>query len=455
MADFDVVVIGGGPGGYAAALKAAELGASVALIEAEKPGGACVHHACIPTNLLVEPALRHVEARELSVMGIFDAGEQFSFARAVARKDALVRQLSDGIRNALRMARVQFIAGHASFQSPRVLSVHGAEGVTPLDAEAFIIATGTRWGPPAIPGFPTDRVVTADVVQSLPELPRSAVVLVDGPGDVPFGIEYAELLAIAGTEVSVVTARPSLVPHLDNGVATAVRASLTDLGIRVFESAHVAAGSRDGVSIKTPDGSTTVAVELVAAVDNRKPFTGGLGLAAAGIADEDSIHVGRDCATQVPGIFAAGDVTGGPMLSSVASHMGEVAAANATGGSAVTRLAAVPRLLHGVQGIAWVGTTEEAARAAGRTVRSGAYDLSFNARALTLGARTGLVKVIADGDVGEILGVHAVGPEAAEIIAVAAALMQAEVTVYDLAAMVAWHPGVAEGLVQAARRASG
>lgn len=453
MADFDVVVIGGGPGGYSAALRSAELGASVALIEAEKPGGACVHHACIPTSLLIEPAIRHLEARELNVMGVFEAGEQFNFGRAVARKDALVGQLAEGIRTALRMARVRLIEGRASFQSHRVVSVQGAQEVTALDAEAIIIATGSRWEAPAIPGWPADRVATADVVQCLPQLPRSAVVLIDGPGDVPFGIEYAELLAIAGTEVSVVTAGPRLVPHLDADVEPAVRVGLTDLGIRVFESARAVEGSTAGVVIHRADGATTVAAELILAADNRRPFTTGLGLGAAGIPEEGSVSVGRDCATRVPGVFAAGDVTGGAMLSSAASHMGEVAAENATGGSAITRLAAIPRLLHGPQGIAWVGTTEDSARAAGRTVRCGGYDLSFNARAVTLGARSGLVKVIADAESGELLGVHAVGPEAAEVIAVAAGLMQAEVTVHELAAMVAWHPGVTEGLVQAARRA--
>lgn len=141
------------------------------------------------------------------------------------------------------------------------------------------------------------------------------------------------------------------------------------------------------------------------------------------------------------------------MLSSAASHMGEVAAENATGGSAITRLAAIRRLLHDPHGIAWVGMTEDSARAAGRTIRCGAYDLSFNARSLILGARSGLVKVVVDAESGELLGVHAVGPEAAEVIAVAAGLIQAEVTVHELAAMVAWHRGVTEGLVQAARRA--
>jgi len=167
MADYDIVVIGGGPAGYAAALKASALGASVGLIEAEKPGGSCVHHACIPTNIMLDPAIRYVEARELGVMGVFRVGEQFNFRHAAARKDALVRQMADGIRTALRMGKVTLIEGRARFESPRSVSVVSSGGPSSISAESFIIATGTRWDPPVVPGIPPERVVTVDVIQSL------------------------------------------------------------------------------------------------------------------------------------------------------------------------------------------------------------------------------------------------------------------------------------------------
>jgi dihydrolipoamide dehydrogenase len=453
MADFDVVVIGGGPAGYSAALKASALGASVALVEAEKPGGSCVHHACIPTNLLLDPAARYVEAKELGLMGVFNVGEQFNFARAAARKDALVRQMADGIRTALRMGKVQLIEGTARFESARSISVLGASGSTSVTAGSFVIATGTRWEPPTIPGVPAERVVTADVIQSLAVAPASAVVLLDGPGAVPFGLEYAALLAIAGSEVSVVTALPRLLPGLDGTIVSAARAGLTDLGIAVFEGARIVGAEGDAVEVHHSDRTTVAPAELVVAVDVRKPFFENLALEAAGVVCDGRVTVDRRCDTNVPGVFAAGDVTGGAMLSSVASHMGEVAAINATGGTAATRLSAIPRLLHTVPSIAWVSMAEDAARAAGHDTVTGVFDLSYNARALTLGARTGIVKVIAESRLGEILGVHVVGPEAGEIAAVAASLMQAEVSVHDLASMVAWHPSVSEALIEAAKRA--
>ncbi|MGE5596521.1 MAG: dihydrolipoyl dehydrogenase family protein [Hyphomicrobiales bacterium] len=450
MESADVAVIGGGPAGYSAALKAAELGARVVLIEAERPGGACVHHACIPTNIMLGSALAHLEARELSVMGVFEAGDAFHWARAAARKDALVRKLADGIAAALRMRKVQVIEGRAAFRDAHTLAISGQDD---LWADAVIIATGTRWEPPGIPGVPADRVLTADAVQALPQPPASAVVLADGPADTAFGLEYATLLALAGSEVTAVSPRESMLPALDPDVAAFVRGSLEATGIRVLEGASIRGEGESGIRFETAAGSEVVPAEIVVAADPRRPFFDTLGLAAAGVATADGIPVGRDCRTNVPNIFAAGDVTGGAMLTHAATHMGEVAAANATGGDERTRLAALPHLLHLVPEAGWVGLSEPAARALGHDVRTGAFDLSYNARAVVLGAREGIVKVVADSESGQVLGVHAAGPAASEILAVASTVIQSELLLEDLAALVAWHPGTTEALIEAARRA--
>jgi dihydrolipoamide dehydrogenase len=454
MADFDLVVIGGGPAGYAAALKAAERSAAVALIEAERPGGSCVHHACIPTNIMLDAAADYVRAREMAVMGVFEAGEAFNFARAAARKDALVAKMAEGIAAALRMRKVTVLQGRAEFSGSHLVSVAGTDGATSeLTAEAFVIATGTRWEPPAIPGVAPERVLTPDAVQSLVSVPSSAVVLGDSPADTGFALEYAVLLATAGTAVTIATSRQRLLPGLDIALADAVRGSLGDIGVRVVEGVAVAGEGGVAVRLTSETSTESVPAEVLVAVDVRRPFFEGINLTAAGVTATGAIPVDRDCRTNVPSIFAAGDVTGGPMLSSAATHMGEVAAINATGGEAVARLSRIPHLLHTITEIGWIGLTEEAARARGYDVATGAFDLSFNARAIALGARAGIVKVVADRELGEILGVHVVGPEASEIMAVAAASMQAEVTLDDLAAMVHWHPGAAEGLAAAARRA--
>lgn len=450
METCDVAVVGGGPAGYTAALKAAEAGARVVLIEAEKPGGACVHYACIPTNIMLGAVHTYLDAREMDVMGVFQTGEQFSLPRAAARKDALVKQLADGIMAALRMGQVRVIQGHASFRDPHTLAVSGGEDIW---ADAIIIASGSRWEVPEIPGLPPDRILTADQVQALREPPASAVVLGGGPADTAFGLEYATLLAVAGSEVAVVTPERRLLAALDEDVAGIVRASLKAAGIRVVEDATWKDAGPDGLRVTAGDAEVTLRAAVVVAADPRRPSFENLNLAAAGVHADDHIPVDRGCRTNVGHIFAAGDVTGGAMLTNVASHMGEVAGANAAGGSVRTMLNRIPHHLHTVPEVAWIGLTEEQARADGHSVSTGAFDLGYNARAVTLGAREGAVKVVADRETREVLGVHAVGPGAGEVVAVAATVMQSELTVDVLAGLVLWHPSIAEALVEAARRA--
>jgi len=453
MADYDVAVIGGGPGGNAAAIAASGEGASVVLVEAGEVGGMCVHHACIPTNILMNSAKTFVDGKELDVLGVFDVGDRFNFGRAVARKDTLVEQLANGARMGLKAAKVEVLKGRARFLDAHSIEVAGADGREALSATAFVIAAGTEWEKPLIPGVAAERILTADEVQSLTIHPDSAVVLSDGPADTAFGLEYASLLAIAGSDVVLATTRERLLPALDAVLEEVVLSSLGDLGIRTVRGA-VVSGEGETISVTGRPGTETIEGGIVVAADVRTPFAESVAPAAAGIISDGAITVDRDCRTNVQNIYAVGDVTGGAMLSSAASHMGEVAGRNATGGSVRTRLAALPQVLHTFPEVAWVGLSEERARDQGISVSTGMFDLSFNARALTLGAKGGVVKVVADATLGEIVGVQAAGPEASEIIAVAAALMQAEVTVHDLADGVHWHPSVAEGLAQAAKIAA-
>jgi dihydrolipoamide dehydrogenase len=453
MVDFDVLVIGGGPAGYAAALKAADLGASVALVEVEKPGGACVYYACIPTNIMLAAAATHLDARELAVHGVFAVGDSFNFARAAARKDALVSRMAQGISATLRMHKVTVIPGRAAFTGRSSVAVSGEGGVREFGASAIVIATGTRWEPPAIPGVAHDRVVTADGVQSLASVPGSALILGGGPADTAFALEYAFLLAAAGSDVALATPSVRLLPAVDRDIAQIALGMLLAAGIRLFDGASVR-GEGDHVVVSHSGGTDSLPAEIIVAADVRRPYFETLNLAAAGVtANADGIAVDTGCRTSNPAVFAAGDVTGQVMLSSSAAHMGEVAGANATGGNARTRLNRVPHVLHTVPEIGWIGLTESAAKAKGHDIVTGVFDLSYNARAITLGAREGVVKVVAERELGELLGVHVAGPGVAEIINIAATVMQTEATIHDLAAMTYWHPSLAEGLVEAARRA--
>ncbi|MFN8618338.1 MAG: NAD(P)/FAD-dependent oxidoreductase [Dehalococcoidia bacterium] len=453
MAGFGVVVIGGGPAGYSAALAAADRGASVALVEAEAVGGACVHHTCIPTEILLSAATGHLEAQDLALHGVISAGEAFNFGRAVARKDALVGRLAQGISASLRMRKVSLISGRAAFTGSHQLEVLAASGRQEIEAEAVIIATGTRWEPPVIPGIPPERVLTADGVQSLASTPGSALILGSGPADTAFALEYAFLLAAAGSDVALATPQSRLLPALDTDIAEIAVGMLRSAGIRLFDGAQVR-GEGSSCVVTHSRGTDSVPADIVVAADPRKPYFETLNLGVAGVeADAAGIRVDASCRTTNPDVFAAGDVTGQVMLSSAAAHMGEVAGANASGGAARTRLSRVPHILHTAPEIGWIGLTEAAAKERGYQCAAGVFDLSYNARAVTLGAREGVVKVVAERELGEVLGVHVVGPGAAEIINIAATVMATEATIDDLAAMTYWHPSLAEGLVEAARRA--
>jgi dihydrolipoamide dehydrogenase len=279
------------------------------------------------------------------------------------------------------------------------------------------------------------------------------LILGGGPADTAFAFEYAFFLAAAGSDVAIATPDVRLLPSMDRDVAQIALGMLAAAGIRLFDGASVR-GEGDRVVISHAGGQDSLPAEIIVAADVRRPYFETLNLAAAGVdAEPGGIRVDAACRTSNPTVFAAGDVTGQVMLSNSAAHMGEVAGTNASGGNARARLSRIPHMLHTVPEIGWIGLTESAAKEMGRDVMTGVFDLSYNARAITLGAREGVVKVVAERELGEVLGVHVVGPGVAEIINIAATVMQSEATIHDLAAMTYWHPSLAEALVEAARRA--
>lgn len=458
MAPVDVAVIGGGPAGHAAALAAASRGATVVLIEAEAIGGQCVHSTCIPSGLMLSAAIPFIEVQELGVTGVMDVGAALNLGRAQARRQALVARLAKTVEASLALAGVKVVLGRAHVTAPGQLEVMAAGGGTEaLCARALVVATGSRWEPPHFSGVPDSRVVTLDAVVSLDRAPSSALVLAGGPPGTAFAVEAAFLLAAAGTEVLLAAPGERLIEALDADVDEFVRVALENMGIRTVTGASLVAAPDGGARVIYAGGGDAMKAEMVVAPDLRQPHTASLGLETAGVTlgPDGSVPVDDRCRSDVPGLLAAGDVTGDAMVTASAQVAGRVAGANATGADERLRLNAVPRVLHAIPGVAWVGIGEEAAAAAGWDVDVSLVDLTTSARSIVLGGRDGALKLVADREFGQILGVQVVGSDVAEIAAVAALAIQAELTVHDLAASVQWHPSAAESLADAARRLTG
>jgi dihydrolipoamide dehydrogenase len=466
MPDFDLVVIGSGPAGYSAALRAAELGAGVAVVEHQSAGGNCVRFNCVPSNILLDTVRAALESQALGLQGVLPSTGEPSFSRALARQAHLVAGVEAGIRNLLASRRVRYVAGRAKLVAEtdgsglRVVVQLGEGGTEEISAGAVIVATGARGVPPALPGLPPDGVLTSDQLLALAEPPPSLLVLGGGPAGLVFALEYAFLFTAFGSRVTLAESGPHVLPGEDAELAGYLAQALETAGLRVLTGAQVKGFDEEGgeqrAVLSTPAGDTTVPAAAVVAPDCRVPYLEGLGLDALGVRLGEDGALAVDASgttTSVSGLYGAGDAIGGIMLSHAAIHEGRVAAENALGQKSRLDLRAVPRCIHTHPEYAAVGLSDEQARAAGREVRVGLADLSANARAAALGQQEGAVKLVGDARTGEILGVHILGPQASELIGQAVLAMRLEATVYDLAATVHWHPSLSEALTEAARRA--
>ena len=460
----DLAVVGGGPGGYAAALRARELGASVALIEAQHVGGHCVHYACIPSTVMLDSARRVLEAQELSIAGVIVDPGPPAFARASARKSVLVQNLAQGIEALLTSRRVSLLHGRAGFRSATDIHVQLLDGgEESVQSRATILATGARYEPTDLPGLPANDQLSPDEALAMVSPPGPIAVIGGGPAGLSFAWEYAALFSVFGDGVTLLEPDPQPLSGFDETIAGVLIESLRQFGVDVRLGAQVLGASRGSdawsinFSAQDESGARNEQTQSFAAVvrpDARVPVVDLPGLAdLAVIGDDGFVTVDARGATSRPGLYAAGDVTGPPMLSSVAEVQGRVAAENALGADLRADLSLVPRVLHTEPEMAAVGLTEAQARAEGYDVRIGVANVSANGRVAALGRREGIVKLVAEGESGDLLGVHIAAPFAAEAIAQGVACLQLGATLSDLAGMMHWHPTVAESLTQAARAA--
>lgn len=450
--DYDVVVLGAGPAGVAAAVSAAKQGARVCVIELDKLGGNCVNTSCIPTQILLDVANKVLEIDALVAVGVVKEGGELRYGPLLSRKDSFVERMAGGIQLLLGQAGVAQSFGAAAFVDSHTVRLVAPDGTECMvSSEAFVIATGTIWEPPAVRGLPAGTVSTPDALLASGTLPSSVVILGDGPADFPFAVEYAFFLAAAGVDTSLVIEGQEIVPGLDREFDHVVVEMLDDLGCGVFLRGSVTAHDGSGVQLHSPGRELQCEPDLIIAADCRRPSVDVLELDRAGVEFERGIKVDDQGRTTCSHIFAAGDVTGQWWHTAAAQRVGEIVGRNAFGASETVSVRSVPRILHTYPEIAWVGLTEERARHEDVEVKVGYSDLAWNAKAIVRGG-AGSLKVIV-GPLGELLGVHAVGAGAAEMVTVAAAFMQAEAVADEVAAFLPWHPSASEALVEAVRSA--
>lgn len=450
----DVAVLGAGPGGYVAALRAAQLGGQVVLVEKDELGGVCLNRGCIPSKALLRSVEVYRLAREGEEFGVAASGVRLDWGVAQARKRQVVRGLVGGVRRLLARAGVDVVRGEARFVSPDAIAVQGGDTIK---ARHFVIATGSHALHPPIPGLDLPRVLDSKAALELQEIPRSVCIIGGGA----IGVEFASLFAGAGAEVTLVEMLPRLLPAMDRALGAALQWSLEQQGARVLTGARVASVEAvEGglqVAILVDGGETRAQAERVLCAVGRRPNVEGLGLDGTGVRyDASGILVDDQMRTSVPTIYAIGDVAQGKwQLAHVASHEGLVAAENICGQHARMHYNGVPACVFSSPEVASVGVSEDQAREQGHNVRAGTYPLSGNGKALAYGGPEGFVKVVAEAKYGQVLGVHAVGPHVSELILEGAMAITLEATLEEFAATIHPHPTVGEALAEAALAAEG
>ncbi len=450
MAKYDVLVIGSGPGGYVAALRAAQLGKRTCVVERDALGGVCLNRGCIPTKALAHAAEVCSIARHGAEFGVRTGEVSVDFAQVQANKDAVVRKLTGGVGFLLKRAKVDVVAGEARLAGRKSVAVKlNAGGEETLEAEKIIIATGSEPARPKFVPFDGKRIVTSDEALKLDRLPASVLIL--GGGYI--GCEFASIFAQFGVQVTVVEMLERLLPSLDGEVSAEIAKALKKLKARVHVGTKMEslAATDEGVTA-TLSGGASVEAELALICIGRRLLSDRLGLEEAGVKVENgAIVVDEHCETTAAGVYAIGDVTGKLLLAHVASAQGIVAAEHAAGQNARIDYRCVPAAVFTNPEVGTVGLTEAEAAAAGRKAKAARFPLQALGRAVAMGEMAGFAKIVADEATGQVLGVHLVGPHASDVVAEGALAIALEATVSELAHTIHAHPTLPEAIMEAAR----
>ena len=462
--NFDVVVIGGGPGGYVAAIRAAQLGKSVACIDEWKnakggpaPGGTCTNVGCIPSKALLQSSEHFEQAgHHFADHGIKIEGLALDLEKMLARKDGVVKQNNDGILYLFKKNKIAFFHGRGSFlakaEAGYEIKVAGASEEN-LTASHVIVATGSN--PRALPGaaFDEERILSNDGALRIGGVPKKLGVI--GAGVI--GLEMGSVWRRLGAEVTILEALPGFLGAADQQIAKEAQKAFTKQGLTMHFGVNISAvkSSKTGVTVDYADASgtaTSAAFDRLIVSIGRVPNTIGLNAEAVGLKLDERgfVAVNDECKTNLPNVWAVGDVVRGPMLAHKAEEEGVAVAERIAGQHGHVNFNTVPWVIYTSPEIAWVGQTEEALKGAGRAYKAGTFPFLANGRARALGDTTGMVKFLADAKSDEILGVHIVGPLASELIAECVVAMEFKAAAEDIARICHAHPSLSEATKEAA-----
>ncbi len=454
MADgFDLIVIGAGPGGYVAAIRASQLGLKTAIVEREALGGICLNWGCIPTKALLKSAEVYAQLGHLSDYGLAIDGRSFDLAKVVERSRKVAKQLSAGVAFLMKKHEIEVVDGTASLEAatpaPRVKVALKAGGQRDLTAKSIILATGARAR--VLPGIGLapdgDRIWTYREAMVPPTMPKSMLVVGSGA----IGIEFASFYNSLGADVTVIEALPRILPIEDEEISTVAQKAFEKRGLKFRVGAKVTGLKKtaSGVAIALEAGGKTETLEADRAIVavGIEGNVEGLGLEALGVKlERGHVVTGGHGATNVPGLFAIGDIAGPPWLAHKASHEGVACVEHIAGGGDEPLTASVPGCTYSTPQVASIGLTEAQAKAKGLQVKVGRFPFRVNGKAIAAGETDGLVKTIFDADTGALIGAHMVGAEVTEMIQGFALAMTLEATEAEIIATVFPHPTMSEAM---------
>lgn len=454
--EIDVLVVGAGPGGYVAAIRAAQLGRSVTIVDRAEAGGVCLNRGCIPSKALISAAHQYEAASHWEGMGIVAENVRVDFGKVQAWKNSVVSKLTGGVRALLQGNKVQVLAGEALFINENEVRIVNGYEASRYKFNHCILATGSR--PVELKAFPFGgRILSSTEALNLTEIPKSLTVI--GGGYI--GIELGQMFSKFGTQVTILEGSDQILPGFEKELTSLVDRRLKKTGVTVHTGAKAKEAKQTDrdvtVTFEIGGEERRITAEYVLVTVGRRPNTDEMGLDIIGmkLTERGYIEVDNQCRTSVPNIYAIGDIVAGPALAHKASYEGKVAAEVIAGHPGAVDYKAVPAVVFSDPEIAGVGLSESEAREKGIAVSVGKFPYAANGRALSLGVSEGFVKVVADKETGVLLGAQIAGPEASNLIAELGLALEMGATLEDIALTIHAHPTLGEIVMEAAEGALG